>query len=227
MADINGINNPNIFEDLGLTKKKTDDKNNELGQTDFLKLLVAQMENQDPLQPQENGDFLAQMAQFSATDGISKMQQSLEALTNSLQSNQALQASALVGRSVLVPGSVSQLETDGEIKGMASLKASATNVTMQIYNSSGVMVKEEFLGNHQAGDMPFKWDGTTTDGERAPNGSYEVKVFGNVAGKQEQIGTQIAANVNSVTLGRNGEGVKLNVAGIGQVSIDDVLQISE
>ena len=73
-----------------------------LGQKDFLRLMVAQVKNQDPMQPQANGEFLSQLAQFSTNDGVTKMQESLQQMASSLQSNQALQASALVGRKVLV-----------------------------------------------------------------------------------------------------------------------------
>ena len=72
-----------------------------LGQQDFLRLMVAQIQNQDPMQPQMNGEFLSQLAQFSTNDGVAKMQESLQQMATSLQSNQALQASALVGRKVL------------------------------------------------------------------------------------------------------------------------------
>ncbi len=227
MSDIKGVNNSALFDELGLGSRKKDEGSKELGQADFLKLLVAQMKNQDPLKPQENGDFMAQMAQFSQTDGIQKMQKSLENLASSLQSNQALQASALVGRSVMVPGSTGYLQDEGALKGMADLKASATDIRLQVFSSNGVMIREQALGNHQAGEMPFSWDGLNNQGERMTPGSYDMKIFAKVAGLEEQVGTHIAANVNSVTLGRNGEGVKLNVAGLGQVNLDDVNQISE
>ncbi len=78
-------------------------KSDELGKDQFLELLVAQMNNQDPLSPQENGEFIAQLAQFSTVEGIENMNTSMEALLSGYQSSQALQASSLVGRTVIVP----------------------------------------------------------------------------------------------------------------------------
>ena len=91
------------LESLGLAQKKPRVDKKEMGQEDFLKLMTTQLQNQDPMKPMENGDFLAQIAQFSTVDGIGKLQESFEALSGSLHSNQALQASGLIGRNVMVP----------------------------------------------------------------------------------------------------------------------------
>ena len=224
MAEINGVNNQ-------LNQLKIDSNQNaqqkELGQQDFLELLVAQMKNQDPLKPQTNGEFLSQLAQFSSVDGISKMQQSLENLANSLQSNQALQASALVGRKVYVSGNNATLSQDSTtIKVGVDLPSSASNLTAGIYSSTGELVKTIDIGTKNAGFFEFEWDGTTNNGQSGAYGNYTVKVEGISEGQMKAFGTMIAANVDSVSLGQNGESLKLNVAGVGQVSLSDVKQIT-
>jgi flagellar basal-body rod modification protein FlgD len=222
MAEINGVNpqvnNLNNANTIG---------NKELGQKDFLELLVAQMKNQDPLNPQTNGEFLSQLAQFSSVDGISKMQQSLENLANSLQSNQALQASALVGRKVYVPGSSANLSSDSpSFKVGVDLPVAAANLSANIYSSNGELVKTIELGSKIPGFVEFEWDGVANNGQSAAYGAYTIKVEGLSEGKTKAFGTMIAANVDSVSLGQNGEPLKLNVAGIGQVSLSDVKQIT-
>ena len=128
------------IESLGL-RKLSDlnqaSKDARLGQEDFLELMTTQLQNQDPFKPMENGDFLAQMAQFSTVDGIQNLQKSFEQLSQSLVSNQALQAAGLVGRSVLAPTGLAALESGGAVKGVVSLPASSSEVTVHITDASG------------------------------------------------------------------------------------------
>lgn len=227
MSDIGGVNNnKNIFDELGVNSKKTEESKG-LGQAEFFELMVAQMKNQDPLKPETNGDFLAQLAQFKTSDGIADMQASLDALTSSMQSNQALQASALVGRSVLVPGNVASLSANGSIAGVAELPSAARNLTLDVLSESGALVKRVPLGTSPAGELQFSWDGTTQDNQAAPAGQYKMVVSGNIGQESMQFGTHIAAKVESVTLGSNGQGMKLNVEGLGQLELSDVKQIGE
>ncbi len=119
---VNDINSGAAIQELGLGRStETNKDRNKLGQAEFLELMVAQLKNQDPFKPLENGDFIAQMAQFSAVSGMDKLQSSFDTLAGSLQSNQALQASTLVGRSVLVPASQAPLSPQGNIRGVLDL----------------------------------------------------------------------------------------------------------
>ena len=91
----------------GLELKQPEKKaNDELGQSEFLDLMIAQLQHQDPLNPADSGEFLGQLAQFGTVNGITELQNSFADLATSLQSSQALQASTLVGRNVLIPGNV-------------------------------------------------------------------------------------------------------------------------
>ena len=199
---------------------------NSLRQQDFLRLMVAQVKNQDPMNPQTNGDFLAQLAQFSTNDSINNMQTSISQLATSLQSNQALQASALVGRKVLVNSSNLTLGDTGSANAGINMVPGLTNLTASVYSSAGALVKSIPLGQPSAGNFDFSWDGTDASGQRAASGSYSIKVTGNYGGKAVAVPTRVSANVDSVTLGQNGSGLSLNVAGVGPVSLNDVIQIS-
>ena len=99
---------------LSSDRLKTEPKDKSLGQDEFLELMMTQLQNQDPLNPAESGEFLSQIAQFGTVNGITELQQSFSTLASSLQSNQALQASTMVGRSVLVENNILQLGATGE-----------------------------------------------------------------------------------------------------------------
>lgn len=219
---MNSVNGPGIplMGPSAQGSKKT------LGQNDFLRLMVAQVQHQNPMEPQTNGDFLAQMAQFSTNDGITKMQESLENLSSSLQSNQALQASSLVGRKVLVNSNALNLAQEGEAKVSVDVPAGVDNVSAAIYSETGELIRKIPLGQRAAGTFDFAWDGFNQQGVRVAAGKYTVKVNGVYSGQEVALRTMTAANVDSVTLGQNGEGVKLNVAGVGAVSLNDVKQIT-
>lgn len=200
--------------------------NNDLGQRDFLRLMVAQVRNQDPMDPQTNGDFLAQLAQFSTNDGISKMQESMEQMASSLQSNQALQATSLVGKKVLVNSNAMQLEPEGDSKLAIDVPAPVKNVRAFIYSDKGELVRTISLGDRSTGQFDYSWDGLDEKGERMTAGKYTLRVSGVYEGKEVGLKTMTASNVDSVSLGNSGEGVKINVAGVGTVSLNDVRQIT-
>lgn len=213
---------------LGLTSQASTGvkKSTELGQEDFLELMVAQMSHQDPLEPQANGEFIAQMAQFGTVDGIAKLQESFAALNNSLQSNQALQASALVGRTVMVPANQQALAAGGSITGEVELPTSGSNVTVAVFSEKGELVRQLNLGDHAAGTAGFTWDGKNQNGDDMPAGKYKfVAQSSGYNGQANSLTTNIAANVDSVSLGTNGAGLKLNVAGLGSVDFESVKEI--
>lgn len=221
------VNNPSPINDLvGMRSATKSSPSKELGQDEFLKLMIAQFASQDPFQPQENGDFLAQLAQFSTNDGITKMQASIEHLASSLQSSQALQASALVGQKVMVNNNIVNLGNEGGITAAVDLPSNVSNLTAAIYSSSGELVHKIPLGQQNAGLFQFNWDGKDGQGGRVIADNYKIEVTGIYGGREVAIKTLTAANVDSVTLGQNGEGLKLNVAGIGAISLDQVRQIT-
>lgn len=213
----NGVANPNQVASLPPQN---------MGQQDFLRLMVAQIQNQDPMQPQVNGEFLSQLAQFSTNDGVNKMQESMQQMANSLQSNQALQASALVGRKVMVGSDHLNLEKEGDAKTAIDIPSGVSNLTAFIYGDSGELLKTMPLGAPEPGFFQFPWDGIGQNGTRLAEGKYKVAVHGTYMGKEVALKTMTSANVDSVSLGQNGEGLKLNVAGMGSVSLDQVKQIT-
>ncbi|MDC1435502.1 flagellar biosynthesis protein FlgJ, partial [bacterium] len=109
-----------LFEKLGISKNTDAQKANSdsLGQSDFLKLMTTQLQNQDPFAPMDNGDFIAQMAQFSTVTGIEEVNSSLKTLVEKFDQGRIATATNLLGHSVLVPGNISRPDENGEVHGV-------------------------------------------------------------------------------------------------------------
>ena len=199
--------------------------NQTLGQSDFLKLMTAQMTHQDPTAPMTNGDFLSQMAQFGTVDGIKGLQTSFNNFSTSMGSNQNLQATNLIGKTVSTASNQGALAAGGSIKGSVALTSSSSDVSVQIINpSNGTVVSSMDLGSQAAGDVPFSWNGTNSDGTQARPGIYQVKVQSMVNGTNTALTTNIQSQVSSVSMGA--QGVQVNLAGgLGSVNLSQVTQI--
>lgn len=220
--EINGLSA--ALEGLSITNKTaTVDKS--LGQDTFLKLMIAQLKNQDPTSPMESQEFLQQLAQFSTVSGINNLQTSVSSLASSLQSSQALQASTMVGRDVLVASESLPLAATGGASGAIELSEAATNLGVSVYDRNGTLVKRIDLGSRSAGLVNFDWDGTNVKGERVPQGSYQLKAEAVVDKETVSYPTYINEKVNSVTLQRNGAGPLLNLSSLGTVTLDQLKQI--
>lgn len=225
MNEINGFKvSSGAYEALSFRKEPAQDKNESLGQADFLTLLITQLENQDPLAPQDNTAFVAQLAQFSTLQGIEDLNSNFVSMNGSLKSSQAIQASALVGHTVLVDASRARLATGGQIMGTVTVDKPVEDTLLNIYNQAGVLVRQELLGAQEAGDITFAWDGRDADGASLPAGTYRFEALGLREGETVALATALGANVNSVTIGAGGE-MTLNVDGIGPLKISAVREI--
>jgi len=222
--------NTDTLQNLGLTTQRdsinqSNEANNKLGQEQFLELMTAQIRNQDPFEPLENGEFLAQIAQFSTVSGIQELQDSFSSFAGSLSSNQALQASALVGRSVLVNSDASVLKPAGKIEGAIGLPSNSSEVNVEFYNVAGELVKQLPLGPQNQGIIQFNWDGFGDNGAPAPAGVYRIVANANIDGETVGLGTLVKDNVESVILGRPGEGTTLNLSSLGATDFNRVEEI--
>ena len=198
-----------------------------LGGTDFLTLMLAQLKNQDPTSPVDSNTFLSQLASLSEVQGITNLNTSFSALSGSMVSSQALQASSLLGHQALVSSSAASLATaGGTITGAVAVPQTTSGVTLNIANSAGVLVQQINLGAQPAGLANFSWNGKQGDGSQAPAGQYTLtaQVAGVASGTA--VGTYVNGTVQSVTMGAGTTGLTLNVAGLGSVPFSSVQQIS-
>lgn len=196
----------------------------ELGLNTFLKLMVAQLNNQDPFKPMENGEFLSQIAQFGSVTGLEQLNQNFESLAASLTSNQALQAGPLVGRKVLAPVETGYLMPGSSLRGQVELEQSSPQVTVRITDQVGQLVREMPIGSTPPGALKFAWDGMDDFGNFAPPGRYNVQVQAIQNDRSVDLQTKLFATVESVNLnGRNG--LTLNLEGLGPIAFNNVQQI--
>ncbi|MEZ5505109.1 MAG: flagellar hook assembly protein FlgD [Gammaproteobacteria bacterium] len=221
------ISSNSVLNDLSISSKQNDQVTGDAAadKNMFMKLLLAQIKNQDPLKPTEQTDFVAQLAQFSSLEGIQNLNSSVQDIGSMYRSSQALQATALVGREVLVPGQVGYLETGGKIEGMIVEGQAAGDLTMTIRNSSGAIVAVRDLGNIGDAETPFSWDGTDNNGNPLPQGLYSVAIEGTLDGKNQALETNMYSRVNSVSIVNNQGGMVLNLNGIGQIDSTEIQEV--
>ncbi|MFT5532927.1 MAG: flagellar basal-body rod modification protein FlgD [Burkholderiaceae bacterium] len=188
----------------------------------FMKLLVTQMKNQDPLNPLDNAQVTSQLAQLSTVSGIDKMNTTLESMIASQQSGQAVQAAGMIGHGVLAPGNKIALASNTSIFGV-DLAASAEKVKVTVRDINGVAVHTMDLGAKDAGTLALTWDGVKDDGSKAAEGAYTFDVAA-TAGAASVSATALAfGQVSSVST--SATGVKLNVTNLGAIGMTDVRQI--
>ncbi|MDY6829960.1 MAG: flagellar hook assembly protein FlgD [Pseudomonadota bacterium] len=191
----------------------------------FLELMVAQLKHQNPLEPQEGGEFLAQLAQFSTVEGIDKLNQSVSQYGASLGSARALQASAMVGRQVRVPADGFEVRDQSPIRGAVQLPAATDEVHIRIERPSGELVNDVALGPQDAGSVEFYLPAVDSSGAPLPLGDYRlVPVVAGADQVDAAPAITVDANVDSVSIEGTGA-VLLNVAGVGKVSLDEVTRI--
>lgn len=226
----------NVLEQQGLNRDlywNTEDQvkvaskdDQTLKQEDFFALLTEQLANQDPTKPVDNDQMVAQMTSFTTADGISQLNEQFSSFAASMTSNQALQASGLIGQEVLVTGNIGHKDSaESSISGVIISEQSTQNTEINIYNGAGELVRTMQVGTQPAGNIEFNWDGTDNSGNNLPPGDYAVQVQGEVFGEVQALATAINRHVDSVSLSGSGQGVVLNLDGDVSIKLDDVIQI--
>lgn len=219
----------NAYSDIGLATSQSvanqaEKDKKSLGQDEFLELMTTQLRNQDPMEPMDNGEFLAQIAQFGTVNGINELLTTVQGLSTSLQSSQALQASNIIGRQVLAEHDEAYLSATGVVQGAADLGSSA-DVAVNIYDNSGQLVNRVELGSRSPGLVQFAWDGTTLSGARAASGRYRIEVEATRFGETESLAPMVASTVTSLTLGGIGREMQVELENLGQVPFSQINQI--
>jgi len=207
--------------------KTADDKNGMLTQEDFFALLTKELANQDPTKPVDNNEMISQMTAFSTTDGVSELNDQFANFATSMSSSQALQASSLVGRSVLVDDNTFGLSAGDSAKGKLKTDEPASQVFIYVENQAGQIIQTVPVGNVNAGEFTFSWDGQTSQGEAAPEGAYRFRIYGLVNGEKSELQAMTYRKVDSVTLAGAGGNILLNLNGGSSMSLADVVEVSE
>ena len=183
---------------------------NDASEDRFMTLLVAQMRNQDPLNPLENAEVTTQLAQINTVRGIEGMSRSLETLLARLGGGDPLQASSMLGKSVLIEGQSLEVgAADIPVTGGARLSEAAGRVEVEILDADGNAVRSLPLGAQPAGVTVFEWDGRDASGDPVDAGTYQFRVVAYGEGSPQPLATLATQKVTGVT--RDGEALQLRL----------------
>ena len=201
------------------------EESNQLGQEAFLRLMLAQLQNQDPLKPLENGEFLGQIAQFSTVTGIQELQNIMTSLSGSLTSDRSLRAASLLDRSVLVEGAEAYIDETGELQGAIDLPQAADTVRVEVLGLGGQLVGSFDLGVSAEGLNSFDYQISGADGAPPPAGRYRLRATATAGGQTLALQTLVSQQVAGVQITPGQTDLTLDLAGGGSVSLDDVRRI--
>ena len=188
----------------------------------FLKLLVTQIQNQDPLNPMDNAQVTSQLAQLSTVSGIDKLNASVNAMSANFLSAQNLQAANMIGHGVIAPGNTIALK-DGKALFGLELPQNSDAAEVIIKDASGLAIRKLSLGVLPSGVNTMTWDGKTDSGASAANGAYSFSVNATSGEKKLDVSSLSFGIVSSIT--SSPQGAKLSVADVGDIAISDVRQI--
>lgn len=194
-----------------------------MGKDTFLKLLVTQLQYQDPLNPVENTEFTAQLAQFSSLEALTDMSESINQMSSLQGSLNNIQALSFIGKEVSAQGNI--IHYGGEDVGINfSLDKSAADVMVHIYTEEGIHVRSIGIGEAASGDLEYVWNGTDDSGQAVDSGRYTFIVEAVDYNGQPVSSTSYA--LGEVTGVRYDEGITYLIIGDKEVTISDVDKIS-
>jgi flagellar basal-body rod modification protein FlgD len=198
-----------------------------LGKDAFIKLLLTQMQNQDPLNPLDNAQMIAQLAQFSSVEQLQGLGSRLDTLLLAQASSNQLQTASLVGKDVLYHTTTMDLPEGGTASGQVVLPAAA-NVTATVKDGSGNVVRVLQLGSRAAGNFDFTWDGRDGGGLPLAAGSYQVDIEArDASGKAVQADLRCRGRVQGVSFDSSGAAVLLVGLARSTVKLADVMEINQ
>ena len=200
--------------------------NQALGKDDFLKLLIAQLSAQDPMDPMSSSDFSAQLAQFSGLEQMTNVNKNLEKIHQLEIDSQHTSAINLIGKTVLSTGNTFNHSSGSHNVLSYSLNSDAASVNVDIFDNDGSRVDSVALNNQGKGKNTASWDGFNFMGSPLPAGTYSFRVTGlNAAGDPVDVNTFSSGVVSDVVFGEDEtyaivNGNELPISAIKRVSIN-------
>ncbi len=225
-----------VYSDIGLSTTESRQTavqqaaktgSSKISQEDFLKMLTTELCYQDPTNPSDNNQMVAQLSQLSMVDGINSLNSTVTDLQGSVASGESLMASSLVGQNVLLQTPIAYNNGTGIAGEITTGDTGASDITVMVTASSGQVVYQQSVEGSYAGDVPFAWDGTDNNGTQCPAGNYTVSAVGMVNGESQSIPTNTYGRVSSVVLGNGTEETRLNILGRDDtIGLADILQVA-
>ena len=191
-------------------------------QSNFLRMLTVQLQNQDPMNPMESAEMTSQLAQLNMVDGIGTMNKNLTSLIAQMQAADFMSQAGTVGKSALVEGS--EMSYDGQsLMVMASNFASpVTSAVANVYDAAGNLILKTEMGPQTSGIKHFYWDGIDSNGQQVAAGDYRVEVVGKDGEASKVAQTYVASPV--VAVGRSGNDIRLTLADGREIASSGVVQ---
>ena len=224
-------NTSEMFPAPGATSSKANSMT-DMGADDFLTLMVAQLQHQDPTKPMDNTEFVAQLAQFSTSTGVQELNESFGDLSASLTSSQMLQATDLVGRQVSTESNVGFLEAatdqDGEAVGVLDATVSLggnRGGMLYVQDMTGQLVYSAALPADATGDFQIRWGGTDASGNMMPPGNYRISAEANVGGEVTSVPVYTHSRVQSVSINPATGTASLNLVDGSKLSFAEIRNI--
>lgn len=208
------------------TSSSSSDSNSALDKDDFLQLLVTQLQNQDPLNPLDDKEFIAQLAQFSSLEQMNNIATGLDTLNETVSKQDALSASNYIGTYVAADGNTVSKLDDGITPLYFTLNDDAVSVTISVYDKNGNIVSSEVLDAMQEGEYTFSWDGLNYNGDEVANGQYDV-YFAALKDDDSSVlvDTEVTGQIIGITKGDDGVEFTLNDG--RSVSFDDITMLTQ
>lgn len=212
-----------ILQKLGVQKEEETPRGGKdsLGQSDFLKLMTTQLQNQDPFAPMENAEFIAQMAQFSTVTGITEMGTTLSGIADQLGEFRIATAANLLGSSVMIPGNYARADESGEIHGMLDLPSASGATSLTFSNTAGDILHTMQLGPQSSGLVGFAWE-DVPQSVLDSGDAVRIDAYADMGKGMESLTPSVFAEILAASTGDAVNGVMLDVRDYGEVRAADV-----
>lgn len=199
---------------------------NALGKEDFMKLLMTQLQNQDPLKPMEHQEFAAQLAQFGSLEQLTNIQKGIEGLHSGMGEGSKMSALSMIGKKVTATGNQVDLLEGQEVSMKYSSKEGIQPIKAIIYSDGGKVIRE--LDIAKAEGAVIKWDGKDQDGKSLPSGKYTFRVQGvDKTGQSQELGTELSGRVTGLEMeGKNPILIVETSSGKTRLDLNRVNQVS-
>lgn len=213
VTDSAGLAVYNPYKNVGTGKS-------EMGQADFLRLLTAQMQTQDPFEPMDNAQMVSQMATITNSSGIAEMNATLKGMASQLNGSRLGDAASWIGKSMLIQSNIVAPDAAGQYIGQVSFKDATSGATVDLMDGNGNVLKTIELGNQAAGDVNFYWDGKDESGNTVATDALKIRVNGASP-------TRVAswATIAAVQSPADGSASKL-ITALGTYSPSDALSLA-
>jgi flagellar basal-body rod modification protein FlgD len=197
-----------------------------LGKDDFLAILVAQLENQDPFNSTDPAEMIGQLTQFSMLEQMTNMNETLTSSLTAQNLQTATSAASYIGKSVMASGYTLMVEDGTASSTTYTLDSDATSLKAYVYSSDGDLVRTVNIGSKEAGDYSFQWDGLDSDGEAVDDGTYSIAIVGeDAAGDEVKASTTVSGVVNGVSV-KSGT-IMLTLKDGREVSLSNIQSVTD